>query len=45
MRNRKWSRRGVLKTSTALAAGALFAQRRAFQGVMDCKRTMRGFRI
>src|SRR5476651_1396961 len=26
MRNRKWSRRDVLKTSTALAAGALFAE-------------------
>jgi iron(III) transport system substrate-binding protein len=26
MRNRKWSRRDVLKTSSALAAGALFAE-------------------
>ena len=26
MRNRNWSRRGVLKTTTALAAGALFAE-------------------
>jgi iron(III) transport system substrate-binding protein len=26
MRNRKWTRRDVLKTSTALAAGALFAE-------------------
>jgi iron(III) transport system substrate-binding protein len=26
MRNRKWSRRDVLKTSTAFAAGALFAE-------------------
>src|SRR4030088_952870 len=26
MRNRKWSRRDVLKTSSALAAGALFTQ-------------------
>jgi iron(III) transport system substrate-binding protein len=26
MRNRKWSRRDLLKTSTALAAGALFAE-------------------
>jgi len=25
MRDRKWTRRDVLKTSTALAAGALFA--------------------
>ena len=26
MRDRKWSRRDVLKTSTAFAAGALFAE-------------------
>ncbi|MGZ5873972.1 MAG: twin-arginine translocation signal domain-containing protein [Bradyrhizobium sp.] len=26
MRNRKWTRREVLKTSSALAAGVLFAE-------------------